>query len=164
MQNAQVKQRARKDQAMLSLYNLIKNNPNEKVWNIYSAENPKMKVDKGEQVPMNVFEMKSSRNMVPIRINGEQHFMYFNQTDYANALNGMTVEKLNSVAKQAGKLMNFMRNSFTQYNPSFFLMNFFRDIHGAMYNVLAEVEREGGIMSGYGVNSKKFTKDVITGS
>ena len=164
MQNAQVKQRARKDQAMLSLYNLIKNNPNEKVWNIYSAKNPKMKMDAGEQVPMNVFEMKSSRNMVPIRINGEQHFIYFNQTDYADALNGMTVEKLNSVAKQAGKLMNLMRNSFTQYNPSFFLMNFFRDIHGAMYNVLAEVEREGGIMSGYGINSKKFTKDVIVGS
>lgn len=164
MQNAQVKQRARKDQAMLSLYNLIKNNPNEKVWNIYSAKKPKMKMDKGEQVPMNEFEMKSSRNMVPIRINGEQHFIYFKETDYADALNGMTVEKLNSVAKQAGKLMNFMRNSFTQYNPSFFLMNFFRDIHGAMYNVLAEVEREGGIMSGYGINSKKFTKDVITGS
>ena len=55
--------------------------------------------------------------MVPIRINGEQHFLYFKETDYADALNGMTVEKLNSVAKQAGKLMNFMRNSFTQYNP-----------------------------------------------
>jgi hypothetical protein len=165
MQNAMVKQRARKDQAMLSLYNLTKNNPNEKVWGVYSAKNPRMKTDEtGQQVGMNAFEMKASPNMVPIRINGEQHFIYFKKKDYAQALNGETAERLGFVAKKMSGLLGFMRNSFTQYNPAFFVGNYFRDVHGAIYNVLAEVEREGGIMQGYGINSKKFTKDVIKGS
>ena len=165
MQNAMVKQRARKDQAMMSMYNLVKNNANESVWGIHSSSNPKMKInEKGKMVAMNEFEMKSSRNMVPIRVNGEQHFIYFKKTDYADALNGMTGEKLNAVAKMMSGPMSLMRNAFTQYNPSFFIGNYFRDIHGAMYNALAEVEREGGIMNGYGIDSKKFTKDVIKGS
>ena len=165
MQNAMVKQRARKDQAMLSLYNLTKNNPNKKVWGVYSAKNPRMKTDEtGQQVGMNAFEMKASPNMVPIRINGEQHFIYFKKKDYADALNGMTSEKLGVVGRKVTPLMNLMRNSFTQYNPAFFVGNYFRDVHGAIYNVLAEVEREGGIMQGYGINSKDFTKDVIKGS
>ena len=165
MQNAMVKQRARKDQAMMSMYSLVKNNANEKVWGVYSGKNPKMKVDEtGQMVPMNTFEMKASRNMVPIRINGEQHFIYFKKSEHADALNGQTGEKLSSVAKTMAPLMGFMRNSFTQYNPAFFLTNYSRDLHGAMYNALAEVEREGGIMQGYNINSKKFTKDVILGS
>ena len=165
MQNAMVKQRARKDQAMLSLYNLTKNNPNEKVWGVYSAKNPRVKTDEtGQQVGMNAFEMKASPNMVPIRINGEQHFIYFKKKDYAQALNGETAERLGFVAKKMTGLMGFMRNSFTQYNPAFFVGNYFRDVHGAIFNVLSEVEREGGIMQGYGINSKKFTKDVIKGS
>ena len=165
MQNAMVKQRARKDQAMMSMYSLVKNNANEKVWGVFSGKNPKMKLDEtGQMVPMNAFEMKASRNMVPIRINGEQHFIYFKKSEYADALNGQTGEKLSSVAKTIAPLMGFMRNSFTQYNPAFFLTNYFRDLHGSIYNALAEVEREGGIMQGYGINSKKFTKDIIKGS
>jgi len=165
MQNAMVKQRARKDQAMMSMYNLVKNNANESVWGIHSSSDPKMKVnEKGEMVAMNEFEMKSSRNMVPIRVNGEQHFIHFKKTDYADALNGMTGEKLGAVAKMMSGPMSLMRNAFTQYNPSFFVGNYFRDIHGALYNTLAEVEREGGIMHGYGIDSKKFTADVIKGS
>mgnify|MGYP003632427118 FL=1 len=165
MQNAMVKQRARKDQAMMSMYSLVKNNANESVWGIHSSSDPKMKVnEKGEMVAMNEFEMKSSRNMVPIRVNGEQHFIHFKKTDYADALNGMTGEKLGAVAKMMSGPMSLMRNAFTQYNPSFFVGNYFRDIHGALYNTLAEVEREGGIMHGYGIDSKKFTADVIKGS
>ena len=165
MQNAATKQRARKDQTMLSLYNLVKNNPNEEVWGVYSSKNPRTKIDEfGQQVGMTVPEMKAIKNMVPIRINGEQHFIYFKKVDYANSLNGLTEEKISQVLRFVSGPMNLMRNAFTQYNPAFFVGNYFRDVHGAIYNVLAEVEREGGIMQGYGINSKVFTKDVIKGS
>ena len=165
MQNAAVQQRARKDQAMLPLYNLVKNNPNEKVWNVYSANNAKLTIDdKGNKVPMTMFQMKADRHFVPIRINGEQHFIYFKKTDYADALNGMTQEKLNSVFKIMSGPMNLMRNAFTQYNPAFFVGNFFRDLHGAVFNVLAELENEGGILTGYDLDTKDFTKNMIKGS
>ena len=165
MQNAATKQRARKDQAMLALYNLVKNNPNLKVWDVYSSRKPRMKVGKdGKSVGMNVLEMQAMDNMVPLRINGEQHFIYFKKVDYANALNGETAERVSFIASKYQGLLGFMRNSYTQYNPGFFVGNFFRDLGGAVFNSLSEVEREGGIMQGYGINSKKFTKDIIFGS
>jgi len=165
MQNAATKQRARKDQAMLALYNLVKNNPNLKVWDVYSSRKPRMKVGKdGKSVGMNVLEMQAMDNMVPLRINGEQHFIYFKKVDYANALNGETAERVSFIVSKYQGLLGFMRNSYTQYNPGFFVGNFFRDLWGSVFNSLSEVEREGGIMQGYGINSKKFTKDIIFGS
>ena len=162
MQNAMVQQRARKDQAMLTLYNLVKNNPNEKVWDVFSAKKPKVKIDdSGNLVGMSTFEMKADRHMVPIRINGEQHFIYFKKTEYADALNGMTQEKIAGVLKIMSGPMNFMRGAFTQYNPAFFIGNFFRDLNGAVYNVLSELERDGGILQGYDINSKDFTKALM---
>tara|TARA_X000001036_G_scaffold28804_1_gene23804 strand:+ start:19601 stop:28237 length:8637 start_codon:yes stop_codon:yes gene_type:complete len=165
MQSAMVSQRARKDQAMLNLHELVKNNTNENVWGVFSSKNPKMKIGKdGSMEPMTEFEMKGNRNFVPIRINGEQHFIYFKKKDYADALNGMTTEKLSGVFKFMSGPMNLMRNSFTQYNPGFFVGNFFRDIHGAVYNVMAELENEGGILSAYDINTKDFTKAIIKSS
>jgi len=162
MQNAMVQQRARKNQAMMSLYNLVKKNPNEEVWGIFSTKKPMRKTNKeGKRVNMNEFEMKSDRRMVPIRVNGEQHFIFFKKSDYADALNGMTEEKLSKVFKVMSGPMTFMRNAFTQYNPSFFVGNFFRDIHGAVFNVMSEIEREGGILQGYDINTKKFTSSLV---
>ncbi len=162
MQNAMVQQKARKNQAMMSLYNLVKNNPNKEVWGIFSTKTPMQKTNKeGKRVSMNEFEMKSDRRMVPIRVNGEQHFIFFKKSDYADALNGMTEEKLSKVFKVMSGPMAFMRNAFTQYNPSFFVGNFFRDIHGAVFNVMSELEREGGILQGYDINTKKFTSSLV---
>ena len=62
MQNAAVKQRARKDKAMLTLYNLVKENPNPKVWNVIGPNKP-MKV-RGRA--LSAAELKASPNAVPI--------------------------------------------------------------------------------------------------
>jgi hypothetical protein len=162
VQNMATHQRARKDQAMLSLYNLVEKNPNEGVWAVYSGKNPKMtRKEGGEMGRMTVPEMKHDRRMVPIRVNGEQHFIYFENLEYAKALNGMGQDKTLQFTKWMAKPMNLMRNAFTQYNPAFFVTNFGRDIHGAVYNAMAEIENEGGILQGYGINTKEFTTELI---
>ena len=154
MQNAAVKQRARKDKAMLSLYNLVKNNPNEKVWRVIGPKNG-MKV-RGRT--LSAAELKQSTNAVPIRINGEQHFIYFQDASYAMALNGMTIEKLNKINASMAKYIGFLRNSYTVWNPAFFISNFARDFEMAVANAAAEIEREGGILQGYGLDTKTFVK------
>ena len=154
MQNAAVKQRARKDKAMLSLYNLVKENPNPKVWNVVGPKNP-MKV-RGRT--LSAAELKASPNAVPIRINGEQHFIYFKDPSYAMALNGMTIEKLNKINASMSKYIGFLRNSYTVWNPAFFISNFARDFEMAIANAAAEIEREGGILQGYGLDTKTFVK------
>ena len=157
MQNAATKQRARKDQAMLSLYNLVKNNPNDKVWRIIS---PKQGMQGRNGKNMSADQLKNSRNTVPIRINGEQHFIYFKDQSYADALNGMTIEKLNEINRVMSKYVGFLRNSYTVWNPAFFISNFARDFEIGIVNAIAEIEREGGILEGYGLNSKDFSKKL----
>ena len=154
MQNAAVKQRARKDKAMLSLYNLVKNNPNEKVWRVIGPKNG-MNV-RGRN--LTAAELKQSPNAVPIRINGEQHFIYFQDASYAMALNGMTIEKLNKINASMAKYIGFLRNSYTVWNPAFFISNFARDFEMAIANAAAEIEREGGILQGYGLDTKTFVR------
>ena len=103
-------------------------------------------------------ELKQSPNAVPIRINGEQHFIYFQDPSYAMALNGMTIEKLNKINASMSKYIGFLRNSYTVWNPAFFISNFARDFEMAIANAAAEIEREGGILQGYGLDTKTFVK------
>ena len=154
MQAMATAQRARKDQAMLKLYRLIDSNPNSSVWSVHGPKNPIMSMGKR----LNDQQAKARQDVVPIRINGKQHFIKFKDVSHAQALNGMTVEKLDVTSRTMAKYTGFLRNSYTVYNPAFFISNFARDFHSALYNAAAEIEREGGILEGYGLSVKDFNK------
>lgn len=154
MQAMATAQRARKDQAMLKLYRLIDNNPNSSVWSVHGPKNPIMSMGKR----LNDQQAKARQDVVPIRINGKQNFIKFKDVSHAQALNGMTVEKLDVTSRTMAKYTGFLRNSYTVYNPAFFISNFARDFQSALYNAAAEIEREGGILEGYGLSVKDFNK------
>ena len=154
MQAMATAQRARKDQAMLKLYRLIDNNPNSNVWSVHGPKNPIMSMGKR----LNDQQAKARQDVVPIRINGKQHFIKFKDVSHAQALNGMTVEKLDATSRAMAKYTGFLRNSYTVYNPAFFISNFARDFQSAIYNAAAEIEREGGILEGYGLSVNDFNK------
>ena len=161
-QNMAIKQRARKDEAMRSLHRLVKENPKDSVWKLYSEDTPMTKLaDDGSQQKMNVAEMKAHRNMVPLRINGKQHFIFFKDMNYADALNGLTEEETGSAVKNMGKYISLLRNFATVYNPAFFIKNYMRDIGSALFNAMSEVERDGGIMTGFGLEPGKFSSQVV---
>jgi uncharacterized protein (DUF2267 family) len=110
--------------------------------------------------PVSADKLKSSDNTVPIRVNGEQHFIQFKDSSYAKALNGMTTEKLTQIQRVMSKYVGFLRNSYTVWNPAFFIGNFARDFEMSIINAAAEIEREGGILEGYGLNSKEFASKL----
>ena len=157
MQAAATVQKARKDQAMLSLYNLVKGNPNSAVWSVHGPDSRLVSMG----VKLSDEAMFAREDTVPLRINGVQHFIRFKNKDYARALNGMTLEKLDFTSKQAAKYVGFLRNSYTVWNPAFFIPNFLRDLQSAVYNAAAEIDREGGIMSGMGLTTKEFNKALM---
>ena len=70
----------------------------------------------------------------------------------------MTIEKLNKINASMAKYIGFLRNSYTVWNPAFFISNFARDFEMAIANSAAEIEREGGILEGYGLDAKTFAK------
>ena len=125
-QNAAVHAKARKNEALSSLYSLVEANPNTKVWKITGA------------VP---FDAQSA---VGVRINGEQKFIVFTNADHAKALKNMGVEKLDVISKAMRKFSGFLRRSFTTANPEFIISNFARDIQSALFNAMAEADIPGG--------------------
>jgi hypothetical protein len=158
MQSVAVVQRARKDQAMLSLYRLAEANPNPAVWSVHGPNNPFVSAGRA----LTDEQMKKRQDVVPLRINGKQHFIRFKSADYARALNGMTLEKLDWTSRQAAKYVGFLRNSYTVWNPAFFISNFMRDLTSAVYNAAAEIDREGGILQGYGLTATEFNKKLLS--
>ena len=125
-QNAAVHAKARKNEALSSLYNLVKENGNTKVWKIT------------KQVP---FDAQSA---VGVRVNGEQEFIVFTNPDHAKALKNMGVEKLDVFSKFMRRFSGFLRRSFTTANPEFIISNFARDIQSALFNAAAEADIPGG--------------------
>lgn len=157
MQTAAVMQRARKDQAMLSLYRMAENNPNENVWSVHGPGNRLTVM--GQELSDEA--MRNRNDVVPLRINGRQHFIRFKNENHAKALKGMTTEQLNFVTRLYSKYSTFLRNSFTVWNPSFFLPNFIRDVQSALFNAAAEIDREGGILEGMGLTATEFNKKLM---
>ena len=125
-QNAAVHAKGRKNEALSSLYNLVKENGNTKVWRIT------------KQVP---FDAQSA---VGVRVNGEQEFIVFTNPDHAKALKNMGVEKLDVFSKFMRRFSGFLRRSFTTANPEFIISNFARDIQSALFNAAAEADIPGG--------------------
>ena len=161
-QNLATKQRARKDETMRALHEMIQQNPNENVWRLYSEQAPMTKLaEDGSQKKMSLIEMKAHTNTVPLRINGKQHFIYFKDVGYADALNGLTEEEAGSAVKNMGKYISLLREFATVYNPAFFVSNYMRDIGSAVYNAMAEVERDGGIMTDFGLKPMKFSANIV---
>jgi hypothetical protein len=143
MQNARVKQLARKNEALQSLHSMFAGNPNEDVVTLWSPQNRMKTIDeKGKERKMTDSEMRARGDMVPVRINGEQHF-----------------DPTNILTRVMRKPAQWLRNVFTVYDPNFFVTNFSRDIQSALYNALAEAERTDGTVSG--VSTAALTKEVL---
>lgn len=79
-------------------------------------------------------------NVLPIRINGEDRFIFFNKDNptaknMAEAFRNMDTATAGLVGKQIGKATQWMAKVNTQWNPVFGAINFMRDFGSAMANL-----------------------------
>ena len=86
-------------------------------------------------------------NVLPIRINGEDRFIFFNKDNPAaanmvQALRNMDTPTVGLVGKNIGKATQWMAKVNTQWNPVFGALNFMRDFGSAMAN-LSSTELKG---------------------
>ena len=133
-QNAQAHIKGRTNEALVSLYELVKNNPNSKVWSV---------VEEGD--------LHTNENAVGVRVDGVQKFIKFKDASYAETLRGMNVPVTSMLVKVLRVPGSWLRRSFTTLNPEFVISNFSRDIQAAIFNAAAEAEIKGGILNGTGV-------------
>lgn len=140
-QNAGIHIKARTNEAMNTLYNLVEDNPNPKVWRVLDESQVTDPMD---------------NRLVAVRVNGRQKFIYFNDPSYAESLRGMNIPQSNAFVRALRAPAQWLRASFTTLNPEFVISNFSRDIQSAIFNASAEAEIEGGML-----NSTKTVKRIF---
>jgi len=86
-------------------------------------------------------------NVLPIRINGEDSYIFFNKKNPVSAnmvksFRGMDTPTVGLAGQQIGKVTQWMAKVNTQWNPVFGALNFMRDFGSAMAN-LSNTELRG---------------------
>ena len=137
--NAATHVRGQKNEVMRALYNLIKDNPNKEVWNVFDPEK------KGEKRSL------GNLDVVGVRVDGKQMAIQFADPSHAETLRGMGIQKTNTFLKLMRGLSGWLRRSYTTLRPEFAINNFVRDSGSAVFNAAAEAEIEGGMLNGQGV-------------
>ena len=140
-QNSSIHIKARTNEALQSLHNLVADNPNKNVWTILDGK------DVNSMDP----------HIVSVRVNGEQKFIRFKDASYAETLRNMNLPQTGIFVKMLRAPSNWLRRSFTTLNPEFMISNFSRDIQAAMFNAAAEADIEGGLLEGKGIISEMVT-------
>ena len=137
-QNAAVHIKARTNEALQTLYELVKNNPNKNVWSIVNRPND------------------GDAHSVAVRIEGKQKYIRFKDASYAETVRGLNAPASSRFTKLLKAPSSWLRASFTTLNPEFMISNFSRDIQSAVFNAAAETEIEGGRLDG-----AEVVKDMI---
>lgn len=80
--------------------------------------------------------LRKSDNVLAMRINGEDRYVFFNQNDprakrAAEALKNLDADQLGPVLGIVSQVTRWMASVNTQYNPIFGAYNFLRDVQGA---------------------------------
>lgn len=77
---------------------------------------------------------------VGFKVNGVQKYIKFNNPVLAQNLNRSTDAVVDGFTRTAGRLNRFLSGMFTQYNPTFMIPNFFRDLQVALINLKAQAD------------------------
>lgn len=84
--------------------------------------------------------LRTSDNVFPVRINGQDRFIFFNSSDeramrMVSALKNLDADQLGFLMNGVSNITRWIASVNTQYNPVFGAINFFRDVQGAALNL-----------------------------
>jgi predicted RNA methylase len=84
--------------------------------------------------------MRNSPNVLPIRINGEDRYVFFNPGNpnakrMVESLKNLDVQQMDEALSTVAEITRFIAAASTQYNPIFGAFNFARDVQGAAINL-----------------------------
>ena len=96
-----------------------------------TEESVKLKIDQLARFGDNVF---------PIRINGKDRYIFFNQENptavrMVASLQNLDADSLGDIEGVIGRMTRWFASVNTQYNPIFGAVNLLRDVQGAMFNL-----------------------------
>lgn len=167
--------RARKNEVLQTLLNLVTENKDSRVWEVFTEENPDMRVrvsSKGtpifiEEVTGEDYEYTLRRKMaaiamagnpdyVPVKVNGKTSYIKFKDSRITRVLNSGGVGKTNMFVKGLSVASRWFTKVFTSYNPEFIFANLTRDVQTAMFNQMAEQNMQLSTISGQDFVTQSF--------
>jgi N12 class adenine-specific DNA methylase len=131
----------------------------------FARQHPGSDIDQtwGDRVKERVTPGFTSRdNVLLTRINGEDHYVIFNERDeramrMAAAMKNLDVDNLGRVLSLVGKATRWLASINTQYNPVFGVINLIRDAQGALINLSSTP------LAGEQKRVLGYTKDALVG-
>lgn len=105
---------------------------------------------------------KNRDNVILTRVNGQDHYLIFNERDdramrMALAMKNLDVDNLGRVLSLVGKATRYLASVNTQYNPVFGIINLIRDTQGALVNLSSTP------LAGEQKRVLGYTKDALVG-
>jgi hypothetical protein len=84
--------------------------------------------------------LRNSDNVLPVRINGEDRYVFFNPGNpnaqrMVEALKSIDANQIDETIKGVAEITRFIAAASTQYNPVFGAINFVRDVQSAAINL-----------------------------
>jgi len=84
--------------------------------------------------------LRNSDNVLPVRINGEDRYVFFNPGNpnakrMVESLKNLDAQKMDEVLNGVAEITRFIAAASTQYNPVFGAINFIRDVQSAAINL-----------------------------
>jgi len=150
-QNAVTKMRARRNEVMITLYNMVDNNPNASMWRTSDTR------------PDQADLKRTGEGVVALKIDGKDKYVILKNKDLADKLKGYGTTQVAKWVRFVGAPSRVLRNLHTSYNPEFIITNYLRDIQHAVYSAAAESDVRGGVIDeasvrGIAVESSKNIK------
>ncbi|PSU23804.1 LPD38 domain-containing protein [Photobacterium kishitanii] len=160
--------RARKNEVGNALLKLVKDNPSDDYWQVFSSDKPdtspqiierknsktgqKEKVVEDRPVPMSMMP----DYYFPTKKDGKVYYIKLHDKRLMKAMKNIGPDNSNGIIRAMATFNRFLASVNTSYNPEFVVGNFARDIQTAFLNLSAEQTRDDGKIKG-----KNIAKQVI---
>jgi hypothetical protein len=127
-QNASIHMRAEKNKVGQTVYQFIKDNPNEEVYKTVDQEGYES------------LKPSEKKRAVGVRIDGKTEYMLFSAkyAEQAALMQDMSPQKMSALGKLFASANRLRSKTFTSLNPEFFVVNFARDIQAGFINLVSE--------------------------
>lgn len=143
MQREKTIVRAEKNRVSNALFGLVKQQPNPEFWSADEAPTERVVATIGgeDQVVERVVPgFRQQDNVLLTRINGEDHYVVFNEREpralrMALAMKNLDADQLGRVLSAAGRATRYLAAINTQYNPIFGIVNLIRDVQSSLLNL-----------------------------
>lgn len=127
--------RAEKNRVGQTFLQFVNENPDARLWEVDTVPVERRVGASGLVEPYRDTRYQLADNVLAVKVGGEQHFITIKDPALARAMKNLGAESMNGFWRAAAAANRIMSKLATQWNPTFIIPNFARDIQTALVNL-----------------------------